>query len=80
MIENGNEPYKAVKVHRPCQPDNDCQVTVYIMALPNSIVDKNGATNTDFIKMVIPGQVRQGMERRNFKVSPGRSCQPLGSI
>ena len=45
MVENGNEPHKAVKVHRPCQPENDGQVTVNIMALPNYSVELNEATN-----------------------------------
>jgi len=50
----------AVKVPIACQPENDGQVTVNIMALPNSIVDKHGATNFIFKKMVFPGQVGQG--------------------
>jgi len=60
VVENGNEPHKAVKVHRPCQPENDGQVTVNIMALPNSIVEKYGATNSVFKQTVIPSLVGQG--------------------
>ena len=77
--ENGNEPHKAVKVHRPCQPENDGHVTVNIMALPNSIVEKYGATNSVFKQTVIPSLVGQGQERSEFIVSPGRSCQLLES-